>query len=290
MRGRPPPKKPIMCKYIKTGGCSKEGCPFAHDEEEIARPQVVHTEEEGEEARPRGSRGARSKPVDDDAPHRRPEKGRPSARNRLPNERQPRRQSWRENANTQTKPIERDVEIPAREPPLPRDSISRSTLQQMSNMVQCRHASKGCSAMLSRDELTSHLEKCAFERCKEQLANCQTDPIIKYFKKQIAERDKLIQELRLQSAQSFKEEEEKFGIEEEQVSLFKDLVFKTTNAMKIAAIFGEKYPTAEWSVFFHHVSESDLSYVYDGYLQWVYKGRRYILIKLNKPDEEGFLL
>jgi hypothetical protein len=59
-----------------------------------------------------------------------------------------------------------------------------------------------------------------------------------------------------------------------------------TQAMKITAIFGEKYPSAEWSVFFHHVSESDLSYVYDGYLQWVYKGRRYILIQLKKPEDE----
>ena len=37
--------------------------------------------------------------------------------------------------------------------------------------------------------------------------------------------------------------------------------------MKIASTFGDKYPTCEWSVFFHHVTESDLSYVYDGYLQ-----------------------
>ena len=56
--------------------------------------------------------------------------------------------------------------------------------------------------------------------------------------------------------------------------------------MKITAIFGEKYRSAKWSVFFHHISESDLSYVYDGYLQWVYKGRRYILIQLNKPEDE----
>ena len=59
-----------------------------------------------------------------------------------------------------------------------------------------------------------------------------------------------------------------------------------TQAMKITAIFGEKYRSAKWSVLFHHISESDLSYVYDGYLQWVYKGRRYILIQLNKPKDE----
>mmetsp|Transcript_4533 Transcript_4533/g.8083 ORF Transcript_4533/g.8083 Transcript_4533/m.8083 type:complete len:171 (-) Transcript_4533:491-1003(-) len=152
--------------------------------------------------------------------------------------------------------------------------------------VQCRHVTKGCAPMMSKGDLPQHLEKCPFEKCKDQLVNGQIDPIIKYFKKQIAERDTLIGELRRQIAQNYKEEEESYGLEEEQIAFFKDLVFKTEKAMKIASIFGDKYPTCEWSVFFHHVSESDLSYVYDGYLQWVYKGRRYILIKLNKPEDE----
>jgi phage FluMu protein Com len=156
----------------------------------------------------------------------------------------------------------------------------------MGHMIQCRHAPKGCGKLLTKDELPAHLEKCPFERCKEQLANGRIDPIIKYFKKQIAERDTAIQDLRAQVSQNFKEEEESYGLEEAHISDFKDLVFKGTQAMKITAIFGEKYPSAEWSVFFHHVSESDLSYVYDGYLQWVYKGRRYILIQLNKPKDE----
>lgn len=66
-----------------------------------------------------------------------------------------------------------------------------------------------------------------------------------------------------------------------------------TNAAKIASLFGDKYPTAEWSVFIHHVSESDLSYVYDGFLQWVYRGRRYILSRpmrqVSVPYQRAFL-
>lgn len=160
----------------------------------------------------------------------------------------------------------------------------------MSNMIPCRHAVKGCVELLPRDELAYHLESCPFEQCKEHLLNGQIDPILRQFKKQIAERDKLIQELRAQCSTTFKEEMEQFGVEEEQVALFKQLVFKATPAAKIAGAFSDKYPTAEWSVFFHHVSESDLSYVYDGFLQWVFKGRRYVLVKLTKPDEEALLL
>ena len=51
--------------------------------------------------------------------------------------------------------------------------------------IQCRHAPKGCGKLLPKDELPAHLEKCPFERCKEQLANGRIDPIIKYFKKQV---------------------------------------------------------------------------------------------------------
>ena len=51
--------------------------------------------------------------------------------------------------------------------------------------IQCRHAPKGCGKLLTKDELPAHLEKCPFERCKEQLANGRIDPIIKYFKKQV---------------------------------------------------------------------------------------------------------
>jgi phage FluMu protein Com len=75
--------------------------------------------------------------------------------------------------------------VPEREPPLPRDSIKSSTLQHMGHMIQCRHAPKGCGKLLTKDELPAHLEKCPFERCKEQLANGRIDPIIKYFKKQV---------------------------------------------------------------------------------------------------------
>eukprot|EP00667_Euglena_gracilis_P017260 EG_transcript_18160 len=197
--------------------------------------------------------------------------------------------SWKE-AEYHKEPESWTPEPYTPEPPIPRNSVSKSTLQQLSALIPCRHAMKGCNALSTKNELSQHLESCPFERCKDQLKNAQIDPILRYFKKQIEERDKVIQELQLQCSQNFKEEEERFGLEEEQVALFKDLVFKTTNAAKIASLFGDKYPTAEWSVFIHHVSESDLSYVYDGFLQWVYRGRRYILVKLNKPEEDGSLL
>ena len=44
---------------------------------------------------------------------------------------------------------------------------------------------------------------------------------------QIAERDTLIGELRRQIASNYKEEEESYGLEEEQIAFFKDLVFKS---------------------------------------------------------------
>lgn len=53
------------------------------------------------------------------------------------------------------------------------------------------------------------------------------DSIHQFSSLQIEERDKVIQELQLQCSQNFKEEEERFGLEEEQVALFKDLVFKS---------------------------------------------------------------
>eukprot|EP00669_Euglena_mutabilis_P000857 TRINITY_DN110_c0_g1_i5.p1 TRINITY_DN110_c0_g1~~TRINITY_DN110_c0_g1_i5.p1 ORF type:complete len:240 (-),score=46.81 TRINITY_DN110_c0_g1_i5:416-1135(-) len=171
----------------------------------------------------------------------------------------------------------------------PRDSVSRKTLQQISALVPCKHSLKGCAVLSAREEVQAHLDACPFERCKDHLVNGQIDAILRYFKKEIGERDKLIQELRSQCSETYKEEEEKFGVEEEQASLFKELILKTTPAAKIAGVFGERYPAAEWSVFIHHASESDLSYIHDGCVQWVFKGRRHVLVKLNKPEEEALL-
>ena len=39
--------------------------------------------------------------------------------------------------------------------------------------------------MMAKDDLPQHLEKCPFEKCKDQLVNGQIDPIVKYFKKQV---------------------------------------------------------------------------------------------------------
>eukprot|EP00996_Jenningsia_fusiforme_P003344 NODE_4144_length_854_cov_26.821118_g3822_i0.p1 GENE.NODE_4144_length_854_cov_26.821118_g3822_i0~~NODE_4144_length_854_cov_26.821118_g3822_i0.p1 ORF type:complete len:139 (-),score=20.79 NODE_4144_length_854_cov_26.821118_g3822_i0:79-495(-) len=138
---------------------------------------------------------------------------------------------------------------------------------------------------MSKEELPSHLLKCPFEKCKAVLVDGQVDPIIKYFKRQLAERDHMIQDLKAQICQSFKEEQETHGLEEEQVKTFKDLVFSSAPAVRISAVFSERWPDSEWSVFVHHVSESDLSYVYDGFLQWVFKSRRYILVRLTKNDQ-----
>lgn len=268
-----------MCRFYPE--CPRENCPFAHGEEELARLQE-------EEAATRGSNRGKGQQYWDapqQSSQRRGERSRASRVQRT------RRGSERDDYQHLAEPAApRGAEEFSREPPLPRNSISRRTLQQISALLPCKHAAKGCNVALTPEDLSSHLEACPFEKCKEQLLNGKSDPIIKFFKKQIAERDKLIQELRAQCSESFKEEEDRYALDDDQVTWFKELVFKTTTAAKIAALFGEKYPTAEWSVFIHHVSESDLSYVYDGYLQWVYKGRRHILVKLNKPEEENLLL
>jgi len=278
------PRHPEMCKYGETG-CPRESCPYAHTQAELAawRNRTPAAANDGREPRTQ----------DYDEAQWRGEKVASTVRgNRLRAERE--RRSWKEKAPDRSYYPQAEQWAEAAPPagvpaPLPRDSVSRKTLQQISALVPCKHSLKGCAVLSAREEVQAHLDTCPFERCKDHLVNGQIDAILRYFKKEIGERDKLIQELRSQCSQTFKEEEEKFGVEEEQVSLFKELILKTTPAAKIAGVFGERYPAAEWSVFIHHASESDLSYIHDGCVQWVFKGRRHVLVKLNKPEEEALL-
>eukprot|EP01006_Ploeotia_vitrea_P019396 TRINITY_DN51589_c0_g1_i1.p1 TRINITY_DN51589_c0_g1~~TRINITY_DN51589_c0_g1_i1.p1 ORF type:complete len:440 (+),score=42.45 TRINITY_DN51589_c0_g1_i1:22-1341(+) len=182
-------------------------------------------------------------------------------------------------------PGEETVEVTLEEsiPAAPTQSVTTETKQRLNNFVACKYEGKGCMGFIPKQDLDSYYEKeCVFEPVKDLLSDRRLVTLIKFFKKQISERDKCINNLRAQVSASFKEEKDCYGLEPEQTDLFQDLVFAQKSASEIAATFSHKWKDSEWSVFFHHVSSSDLSYVYDGFFQWVYKNRRYILIKLDK--------
>eukprot|EP01012_Entosiphon_sulcatum_P007476 TRINITY_DN13805_c0_g1_i1.p1 TRINITY_DN13805_c0_g1~~TRINITY_DN13805_c0_g1_i1.p1 ORF type:complete len:480 (-),score=35.25 TRINITY_DN13805_c0_g1_i1:207-1601(-) len=166
----------------------------------------------------------------------------------------------------------------------PPQAVSTSPEARSDAPVKCPHFQRGCLASGDRGEISNHLRICPFEKCHDILHTGQVDALLSYFKKQIVERNKAIEELRRKVAGSFPENEEHEGIDAPIVETFRELVKKGLTCSQITAALNKRAPQYDWSCFIHHVNASDLSYVFDGYCQVVRQNKRYILIRLNKTS------
>eukprot|EP01012_Entosiphon_sulcatum_P058468 TRINITY_DN82535_c0_g1_i1.p1 TRINITY_DN82535_c0_g1~~TRINITY_DN82535_c0_g1_i1.p1 ORF type:complete len:345 (+),score=55.38 TRINITY_DN82535_c0_g1_i1:30-1037(+) len=252
---REPPAPPSgpktqLCRFYQNGNCrySSADCPYAHGEQDL-QP----TEDLGAVRRNK----LKEKPSGEGK----------DTKNTIPTEKK---------VAVISPPTKSAVEFASQ-------AVLPSSLQHLHNLVVCKHHNRGCTAVIQQKDLGHHLQECVFEQCKDALFDAE--PLLKYLRQLITVRDNEIEFLRGQVARTFKEEQDIECMDPEQVELFKDLVFKETNSVAITTMFTEKWPQCEWSCFSHHVTDSDLSYIYDGYFQWTFKEKRYILVKLDKKTD-----